>query len=56
MDININNSGNGTCPDCSKRPKCEIHASIIDALKTTSDPYQSGIEMVIYDCPNFSKN
>ncbi len=54
MDVNINTRHNGMCPQCMYLDQCKIHAALSNTLHSTPDPHHSGMELVIYDCPNFS--
>lgn len=56
MNVTINSRGNGMCPQCENRRNCEIHTALSATLHSISDPNDSGMELVIFECPNFSNN
>jgi len=55
MEIKFSSQGNGACPFCEKQDKCLILKKLRKAVEDMGDSKGTGMEIVIYTCPNFKE-
>ena len=54
VNVNFSPQSTGACPECRKRPTCDILDGMIDAVgRTCSSLSDDTMEIVVYRCPDF---
>lgn len=53
MEIEFSAIGTGLCPSCQKCNNCPIQYTLKEAAMDFRDAQGCGMEMVIYDCPEY---
>lgn len=55
MRLDINPRGNGACPLCMRDASCRLKRLLSASLAAEPDPVESGMEIVVYNCPMFEE-
>ena len=55
MRLDINPRGNGACPLCTRDASCRLKRLLSSSVEAEADPSESGMEIVVYNCPYFAE-
>ena len=56
VNVSFSPQSTGACPECRKRPACDILDGMCDSIGKTCSPLSDAtMEIVVYRCPEFTE-